>query len=77
MPVQIRAIGNVEAYSTVSIKARVGGELEKVYLREGQDVNKGALLFTIDPRTYKTALESAQANLARDTAMAKRLRKML
>lgn len=72
VPVQIRAIGNVEAYSTVSIKARVGGELEKVYLREGQDVNKGALLFTIDPRIYKTALESAQANLARDVAQAKK-----
>ncbi|KAF0144551.1 MAG: putative multidrug efflux transporter MdtA [Nitrospirae bacterium] len=72
VPVQIRAIGNVEAYSTVSIKARVGGELEKVYFREGQDVNKGALLFTIDPRTYKTALESAKANLARDTALAKK-----
>ncbi len=72
VPVQIRAIGNVEAYSTVSIKARVGGELEKVYFREGQDVNKGALLFTIDPLTYKTALNAAQANLARDTALAKK-----
>jgi len=72
VPVQIRAIGNVEAYSTVSIKARVGGELEKVYFLEGQDVNKGALLFTIDPLTYKTALNAAQANLARDTALAKK-----
>ncbi|MFA5847319.1 MAG: efflux RND transporter periplasmic adaptor subunit [Thermodesulfovibrionales bacterium] len=72
VPVQIRAIGNVEAYSTVSIKARVGGELEKVYFLEGQDVNKGSLLFTIDPLTYKTALNAAQANLARDTALAKK-----
>lgn len=72
VPVQIRAIGNVEAYSTVSIKARVGGELEKVYFHEGQDVKKGALLFTIDPSVYKTALESAKANLVRDMALAKK-----
>jgi multidrug efflux system membrane fusion protein len=72
VPVQIRAIGNVEAYSTVSIKARVGGDLTHVYFREGQDVNKGDMLFTIDPRLYKTALDSAKANLARDTALAKK-----
>ena len=72
VPVQIRAIGNVEAYSTVSIKARVGGDLTHVYFREGQDVNKGDMLFTIDPRLYKTALDSAKANLVRDTALAKK-----
>lgn len=72
VPVQLRAIGNVEAYSTVSIKARVGGELTHVYFGEGQDVKKGALLFAVDPRPYKTALESAQANLMRDTALAKK-----
>lgn len=72
VPVQIRAIGNVEAYSTVSVKARVGGDLTHVYFREGQDVNKGDMLFTIDPRLYKTALESAKANLVRDTALAKK-----
>ncbi len=72
VPVQLRAIGNVEAYSTVQIKARVGGELTHVYFREGQDVNKGDLLFTIDPRPFKTALESAKANLLRDTALSKK-----
>jgi multidrug efflux system membrane fusion protein len=72
VPVHIGAIGNVEAYSTVSIKARVGGDLTHVYFREGQDVNKGDILFTIDPRLYKTALESAKANLVRDTALAKK-----
>lgn len=72
VPVQIRAIGNVEAYSTVSIKARVGGDLTHVYFREGQDVNKGDMLFTIDPRLYKTALDSAKSNLVRDTALAKK-----
>ncbi|MBI1811835.1 MAG: efflux RND transporter periplasmic adaptor subunit [Nitrospirae bacterium] len=72
VPVQIRAIGNVEAYSIVSVKARVGGDLTHVYFREGQDVNKGDMLFTIDPRLYKTALDSAKANLVRDTALAKK-----
>jgi len=72
VPVQIRAIGNVEAYSTVSVKARVSGALTHVYFREGQDVNKGGLLFTIDPRLYKTALDSASANLVRDAAFAKK-----
>lgn len=72
VPVQSRAIGNVEAYSTVSVKARVGGDLTHVYFKEGQDVNKGDMLFTIDPRLYKTVLESAKANLVRDTALAKK-----
>ena len=72
VPVQIHAIGNVEAYSSVSIKSRVSGELTHVYFREGQDINKGDMLFTIDSAPFKTALESAQANLAKDTALAKK-----
>ena len=72
VPVQIHGIGNVEAYSSVSIKSRVSGELTRVYFREGQDMNKGDMLFTIDSAPFKTALESAQANLAKDTALAKK-----
>jgi multidrug efflux system membrane fusion protein len=68
VPVQIRAIGNVEAYSTVGVKSQIGGELAKVHFREGQDVNKGDLLFTIDPRPYEAALKQAEANVAKDTA---------
>jgi multidrug efflux system membrane fusion protein len=68
VPVQIRAIGNVEAYSTVSVKSQIGGELIRVHFKEGQDVKKGALLFTIDPRPYEAALKQAEANLAKDTA---------
>jgi multidrug efflux system membrane fusion protein len=71
VPVEVRAIGTVEAYSTVSIMARVGGELRQVYFKEGQDVQKGGLLFTIDPRPYESVLEEARANLARDKARAK------
>jgi multidrug efflux system membrane fusion protein len=68
VPVQIRAIGNVEAYSTVSVKSQVGGELIKVHFREGQDVRNGEILFTIDPRPYEAALKQAEANLAKDIA---------
>ncbi len=68
VPVQIRAIGNVEAYSTVGVKSQIGGELARVHFREGQDVKNGDLLFTIDPRPYEAALKQAEANLTKDTA---------
>ena len=68
VPVQIRAIGNVEAYSTVSVKSQIGGILMRVHFREGQDVRKGDILFTIDPRPYEAALKQAEANLAKDNA---------
>jgi membrane fusion protein, multidrug efflux system len=68
IPVQISAIGNVEAYSTVGIKSQVGGTLMRVHFKEGQDVSKGDILFTIDPRPYEAALKQAEANLAKDNA---------
>ena len=68
MPVQVTAIGNVEAYSTVSVKAQVGGQLSRVHFREGQDVKKGELLFTIDTRPFEAQIRQAEANLARSTA---------
>ncbi len=71
MPVEIRAIGNVEAYSTVSVKSQVAGEVERVYFQEGQEVRKGDLLFIIDRRPFEAALHQTQANLARDQAQAK------
>jgi len=70
VPVDLKAIGNVEAYASVSIKARVGGQLVQVNFQEGQDVEKGQLLFVIDPRPLQTALKQAEANLARDRALA-------
>jgi multidrug efflux system membrane fusion protein len=74
VPVQLRAIGTVEAYSTVSIKAQVSGEIMSVAFREGQDVAKGDLLFIIDRRPFETALRQAEANLARDQARAENAR---
>jgi len=69
VPVQIQAVGTVEAYATVTIKSRVDGQLVGVHFREGQDVRKGELLFTIDPRPYEAALKEAQARLERDIAL--------
>jgi membrane fusion protein, multidrug efflux system len=71
VPVQINAIGNVEAYNTVSVKAQVGGEVIDVHFKEGQDVKQGDLLFQIDPRPYEMAIKQAEAQLARDAAQAK------
>lgn len=68
VPVQLRAIGTAEAYTTVSIKAQVSGQVLRVHFMEGQDVKKGALLFTIDPRPFEATLRQAEANLARDEA---------
>jgi multidrug efflux system membrane fusion protein len=50
VPLQVRAIGAVEAYSNVSVKTQITGELTGVHFKEGQDVNKGQLLFTLDKR---------------------------
>ena len=69
MPLEIRAIGNVVASATVSIRARVGGTLEEVHFAEGAEVEKGQLLFLIDPRSYEADLKEAEAYLARDRAL--------
>jgi multidrug efflux system membrane fusion protein len=69
IPVQARAIGTVEAYSTVSVKTMVGGQILKVGFSEGQDVRKGDLLFEIDPAPYEAALKMAEAARARDIAL--------
>ena len=69
MPVQLTAIGNVGGY-TVSVKAQVPGELLEVQFKDGDFVQKGQLLFTIDPRPYEAALAQVQATLLRDKALA-------
>lgn len=70
VPVHLQAIGTVEAFATVSVKSRVDGQLVGVHFREGQDVKKNDLLFTIDPRPFEVALREAQARLERDIALA-------
>src|SRR5262249_38719603 len=71
VPVEIRVIGTVQPLSNVAVRAQVGGELTRVWFREGQEVSHGERLFSIDPRPYQATLAQAQANLERDEAQAK------
>ena len=68
VPVEVQVIGNVEAYSTITVKAQIGGELTAVHFREGDFVKKGDVLFEIDRRPLEAALNQAIANTARDQA---------
>jgi len=74
VPVELRAIGTVEAYSTVALKAQVTGPVIAIHFQEGQDVRKGDLLFEIDKRPFEVALQQAEADLARDSARAENSR---
>lgn len=69
MPVRLRAIGNVEPYTTVSIKARIDGQIVAVHFREGDEVHKGETLFELDRRPLEAQLRQAQANLLKDRAL--------
>jgi multidrug efflux system membrane fusion protein len=68
VPIEIQSVGNAEAYSSVSVKSQVGGELTVVDFREGTDVRKGDRLFVIDPRPYESQVAQAEAALAKDKA---------
>jgi multidrug efflux system membrane fusion protein len=68
VPLQITAIGNVQAYTTVAVKSQVAGEIAQVHFTEGQDVKRGDPLFTIDQRPFATALRQAEAALGQRRA---------
>jgi membrane fusion protein, multidrug efflux system len=70
IPVQVHAIGAVEAYSTVSVKTQITGELTGVFFKEGDDVKKGQLIFTLDKRPLEADVRRAEGALARDEAQA-------
>jgi RND family efflux transporter MFP subunit len=61
-------VGRFVAIDSVEIRARVSGYLDEVHFTDGQIVNKGDLLFTVDKRPFETSLEQAQANLAQARA---------
>ncbi len=63
VPLEIRAIGNVEANSTVEVKSQVAGQLQKVFFTEGDEVRQGQVLFQIDPRQLEQAVSQAEASL--------------
>jgi len=68
VPFRLAAIGNVEAFSTVAVKARVDGQIIAVNFRQGQEVRRGEVLFRIDARPFEAALKQAEANALRDAA---------
>src|SRR5262249_43074848 len=63
VPVDIAAIGNVEASTTITVQSQVTGTLIAVLFKEGDFVTKGQHLFTIDPRPFEAAVSQADANL--------------
>jgi len=69
LPIEIKTIGNVEAFSTITVKAQIGGTLMNVRFQEGDMVGAGDVLMEIDPRPYQEAVRQWEANLARDRAM--------
>jgi multidrug efflux system membrane fusion protein len=71
MPIFLTALGTVTPYMSVTVKARVNGELEPVKFIEGQEVKQGETIMVIDPKPYKAALDQAKGTLAHDEALLK------
>jgi multidrug efflux system membrane fusion protein len=71
VPIEIQVVGNVEAYSTITVKSQVIGQLLSVRFREGDYVKAGELLFTIDRRPLEAQIRQAEATLSRNLAQAK------
>jgi multidrug efflux system membrane fusion protein len=70
VPFELAATGTVEPIQTVAVQAQVGGILQRVAFKEGDEVKQGQLLFQLDARQYRAALDQALAALARDRAQA-------
>ena len=68
IPVEIRVIGTVQPYSTVSMRSQITGPIMEVHFQEGQEVRAGDLLISIDSRPYESALNQSRATLIRDEA---------
>ncbi|HEV8209869.1 MAG TPA: efflux RND transporter periplasmic adaptor subunit [Vicinamibacterales bacterium] len=69
VPVDLAAIGNVEAYASISVRSQVTGLLTELSFHEGDLVKQGQVLFSLDRRPFEAALASADANLVRDRAL--------
>lgn len=70
MPVNLRAIGRVTPTQTVTLRPQVTGQIEKVHIKDGQDVKAGDVLFSIDRRPFEVALSEAKAGLTQARAQA-------
>lgn len=71
VPIQIKAIGNIEAFTSVAIKSQVNGQIARVHFQEGSDVRKGALLISLDPEPFLATLSQYEAALAKDLSQEK------
>jgi RND family efflux transporter, MFP subunit len=70
MPLEVDVVGTAEAFSSVAVRAQITGELTSVNFRQGEDVQAGQVLFTLDRRPLEAALSQAESNLRRDLAQA-------
>ncbi len=71
VPVQVKAIGNIEAFTSVAIKSQVDGQIARLHFTEGSDVEKGALLISINPEPFQATVSQCEATLAKDQAQAR------
>jgi multidrug efflux system membrane fusion protein len=74
VPLEVKAVGNVEAITTVEVKSRVAGQVLRVAFQEGQNVTAGQLLFEIDPEPLKRQIAQTQADIAKDVALEQQAR---
>ncbi len=74
VPLEVNAVGNVEALDSVDVKSRVAGQVLNVYFQEGQNVKAGELLFEIDPEPLQRQIAQTQADLAKDAALEEQAR---
>ena len=73
--VLVHAVGNVQPFTSVTVKSQVSGQITEVRLKEGQDVKMGDLLFVLDSRPFEAAVKQAQANLDKNLAQAQNAQK--
>lgn len=64
VPIYVDSFGNMASPSNVNVKSQVEGKLKTVHFKEGTEVRKGSLLFTVDPREYKAQFDKAEAAFA-------------
>lgn len=70
MPVELSAVGHVQPIQSVAVRAQIGGQIDRAHFQEGDEVERGAILFTLDRRELQAQLRQAEAALARNQALA-------
>jgi membrane fusion protein, multidrug efflux system len=77
VPLEITAVGNVEAMESVEVKSLIAGQIKRVAFAEGQNVSKGQLLFAIDREALERQAAEQKAELERDVAMEQQARALV